>query len=563
MERKEKDLEAVALNRLDKFINSLDHKLEKLEAMLPSSSSASGLPTPSLNRLKQRGKKFVRWGMNQVRDAPPPVQPEKQGAPHQQEEEVTTLYKFLKSTTEEFNGKETTPLESDTATLVGSNSSISLIRFSKIWHDHFNSGGNSNNGTVIHNSSSASFHSSSSTLITTSPERPNSPPSSRKSSSSVATEDVLQSLDYLDEKLETLIQDPGSIGQTIQLFNYDFAFKTGLSRHLHYYELPFPWRENRFIIHGYRFYHSHTKSLLSILNWYGWHNETTNIWTHLFGSLYIAYLAFYEFPQSSVYLSGNVPQFAKYMVYLFLGAGFKCLISSVTWHTFNGTCKLHLRSKFACMDYTGITVLITASIMTAEFVSLYGNGDDPDSPVTFSLIFYMAVSSVLCCFGVFMNWSPRFDRPESRPLRIAFYLLLAGMGFLAFLHLSLITNFAHSSWLIRPVLDKSVCWYLIGVIFYGSFIPERWRSDILVDERIPTHEELSKNLEIITTHKHIHFRENPTKHNHSVHKKSFRSLWWVDYYCCSHTLWHLFVLLGVVGHYRAVLDMFEKKWLLS
>lgn len=193
MERKEKDLEAVALNRLDKFINSLDHKLEKLEAMLPSSSSASGLPTPNLNRLKQRGKKFVRWGMNQVRDAPPPVQPEKQGAPHQQEEEVTTLYKFLKSTTEEFNGKETTPLESDTATLVGSNSSISLIRFSKIWHDHFNSGGNSNNGTVVHNSSSASFHSSSSTLITTSPERPNSPPSSRKSSSSVATEDVLQS----------------------------------------------------------------------------------------------------------------------------------------------------------------------------------------------------------------------------------------------------------------------------------------------------------------------------------------------------------------------------------
>ena len=111
-----------------------------------------------------------------------------------------------------------------------------------------------------------------------------------------------------------------------------------------------------------------------------------------------------------------------------------------------------------------------------------------------------------------------------------------------------------------PITLKSVVWYLIGVVFYGSFIPERFRSDVKVDSTIPTNHELSTDLNIITTHKNIHFREKPTVNNH-CNCRSFMTLWWVDYFGCSHSFWHFFVVLGVVGHYKAINDMFTSKWL--
>jgi adiponectin receptor len=108
---------------------------------------------------------------------------------------------------------------------------------------------------------------------------------------------------------------------------------------------------------------------------------------------------------------------------------------------------------------------------------------------------------------------------------------------------------------------------IFGVVFYGSFIPERFRSDVQVDKTIPTNYQLSTDLEIITKQREIHFREVPTAHSKCSscpsHAKSFKSLWWVDYFGCSHTFWHFFVVLGVIGHYRAILDMFAKRWILS
>lgn len=344
----------------------------------------------------------------------------------------------------------------------------------------------------------------------------------------------------------------------IRNFNHSTAYELGHSRHLHYYQLPFPYRENKYIIHGYRFYASHKKSFLSILNWYGWHNETSNIWTHLLGGIYLMYLTFYHFPRSDIWTSEKIPAPAKGIVLVFLAAAVKCMFASVFWHTFNGTHILKLRSKFACVDYTGITVLITASILTVEFVTMYD--------YKISLLFYLTSSLVLGLLGVSMNWSPKFDRPEERPLRIKFFILLAAVGCSSFVQLVFYTNWKYAAGLLTPVTNKSLVWYLIGVFFYGSFIPERFRTDVLPDQSIPTEKELSTDLDIVTKHRHIHFREAPTKHPRSQcchsHAKSIKSLWWVDYVGCSHTLWHFFVLLGVVGHYNAIMDMFTKRWIL-
>lgn len=326
------------------------------------------------------------------------------------------------------------------------------------------------------------------------------------------------------------------------------ANELGRESHLHYYQLPFPWRENRFIIHGYRFYDSHFKSLLSVFNWYGWHNETANIWTHLAGGFYMMWLAFYDFPRTKVWESDQIPVAAKWIVYVFLAAALKCMFASVFWHTFNGTCCLGMRSRFACVDYSGITLLITASILTTEFVTMYNN--------KWSLRFYLAVSTVLGILGVIMNWSPKFDRPEARPLRIKFFLLLATMGGLSFLQLGMFDGWKYASWLLAPVTRRSLVWYILGVVFYGSFIPERFRTDVVIDKTIPTEQELSSSIEVITKHKHVHFRPQPT----SGTRKGIWSLWWVDYVGCSHSWWHLFVVLGVVGHYHAIVEMFAKRW---
>ncbi|KAG0667088.1 hypothetical protein C6P44_001891 [Monosporozyma unispora] len=454
-------------------------------------------------------------------------------------------------------------LNSEAPTLINSTTSTS---FSSVNSSRFPAGrklsyDNSINSTITLNELNSTSINTTSISHSSSP----SPIFSRNgsvvsSSSTVQLESPKEKI--LDEKIRLYIQKnknvpkhllkpDDEIKELICNHGHDEAFEEGKTQLLHYYQLPFPWRENRYIINNYRFYDSHKKSFLSIVNWYGWHNETSNIWSHLIGAMYMMYLAIYEFPKSELFQSEKIPTSAKCIVYVFLAAALKCLLASVFWHTFNGTSTLKLRRKFACVDYSGITILITASILTAEFVSLY----DHKIPM-FS---YMLISLSLGTIGVFLNCSPRFDSPEARPLRIRFFILLASMGILSFLHATYLESFNFSTSLLSSVVNKSVVWYLVGVVFYGSFIPERFRTDVVVDDSIPTTFQLSTDADIITKEKHLHFRDAPVC-NHNP-RKGILSLWWVDYFGCSHTFWHIFVVFGVIGHYKAIIDMFSKRWL--
>ncbi|CDO94936.1 unnamed protein product [Kluyveromyces dobzhanskii CBS 2104] len=592
--------EYVALTRLAKFIKLANQKLEKFEAVLPSNTVASttSFPRQGLNKLRQRGRKFLRWNAKPVESTKKLSYQDYINDPN-----APAFYKFLRRTTQELTSvlpethADTLIAEEFEKSMNRSSITSPLVKFSQIYDDHFTTF--SSSSTTLHSPTKGSTRSSSqnssktprfddfmshsaveSSYSASSDDQCHNKDVSQYNSLNVSsfsinksklahsdlistteeeknvdldTQQVIQTLDFLDEHLDLFIEDPLSIKKTIQLYNWDNACYLGRQRHLHFYELPFPWRENRYIIHGYRFYDSHLKSLLSIINWYGWHNETLNIWSHLFGAVYLAYLLLMELPTTKVFLSAEVPLFGKIIIQVFLAAGIKCLLSSSVWHTLNGTCRLPLRNKFACIDYTGITVLITASILSTEFVSVYNTSTQS---LSLSMTIYMTCSLLLGVFGSFMNWSPRFDRPESRPFRIAFYVLLAGLGMLSFLHLTVRRGIEHSSQFFKPVWNRSIVWYLIGVVFYGSFIPERWRTDVELDCQIPTDAELCSNLDILTKHKHIHFRAVPSKSS----RTGFLSLWWVDYFMASHTFWHFFVLLGVVGHYNALLDMFETKW---
>lgn len=327
----------------------------------------------------------------------------------------------------------------------------------------------------------------------------------------------------------------------IKFYNYERAISQGTSRLLHYYELPFPWRENKYIVYGYRFQNNHANALKSICSC---HNETTNIWSHLLGAFFFLYVCFVQFPNKDLFKNNTFADNA--VIYLFLIASIKCLLSSTFWHTFNGTANLYLRKKFACIDYTGITVLITASIITTEYAALY----------YFPILQVGLISFSMICgiIGFFFNWSSHFDRPESRWLRIGFFIALSGLGVSAFVCLALQRGLKHALLFYLPI-SRSLVWYLVGVVFYGTLIPEKFRSDVIVADFQPEEEQLESEelLENIDTH----FKESPplSKNN------SLTSLWWIDYFMSSHNIWHVFVVLGIWGHYSGICEMFANRHL--
>ncbi|KAL6946684.1 hypothetical protein ACO0RG_000844 [Hanseniaspora osmophila] len=402
--------------------------------------------------------------------------------------------------------------------------------------------------------------------------------------------------EYSKSTLETLEKD---VWTQINYHNYSKACELGQTAHLHYYQLPFPWRENKYIIHGYRFYKDWKTCLKSIFGLkpilafpldatcvmsnekckssasasasscahhktcthgsspYHWHNETVNIWSHLGASVYMCYLL-YTFVQKT---HTSLHAFQKTCCALFMIMGAFCFLCSATWHTFNGFANLKQRSRACCCDYTGISLLITTSIISLQSLILWNNRVSPK--VTGSMILTIAMLG-LCT--VYMNWSPKFDRPESRHLRIIVFVLLAVLGNISFF-LDGAAGRAHFAQLFK----NSFVYYLGGVVFYGGFIPEKFRSDVHVAQEIPTHARLSTDLNILGIEKDTHFKDivpfkktisttetvTYTNTNNVKENTSFNSLWWTDYYLQSHNVWHIAVVMGCLGHYKTLMDIIE------
>ncbi|QPG75570.1 hypothetical protein FOA43_002926 [Brettanomyces nanus] len=348
-------------------------------------------------------------------------------------------------------------------------------------------------------------------------------------------------LDDFEGKYNVLLKNPQETLKQLKssLYNYEKALAAGSYRLLHFYELPFQWRENKFIIFGYRFSESHASAVKSILHW---HNETCNIWSHLLGAALIIYLALFHYPSTRVYKLTTMSD--HIVTFMFFVAAIKCMLFSVIWHTYASISTLHLRQRFACFDYTGITVLIIASVITTEHIGL--------KDYTFLRLGYVIFSFLTGSAGVVFTWSPKFDKPESRIIRIAFFVSLAALGVTSFFTSSFKRSFAYSFDLYSP-LFFSFMWYIIGVVFYGCLIPERWRSDVVIDEFNISDETVMKLDREGKLQEYLDKIPQKTKQY-----GKFLSLWWVDYVLNSHNIWHVFVLLGILGHYYATLKMFEK-----
>ncbi|KAI1112459.1 HlyIII-domain-containing protein [Nemania sp. NC0429] len=266
---------------------------------------------------------------------------------------------------------------------------------------------------------------------------------------------------------------------------------------LKYDELPVPWRINPHILKGYRFSDSKIDCIRSV---FGVSNETVNIWSHVLGFFLVLSVAFYFYPTSAhfaLYTKADI-----FIAAVFFFAACKCLVCSTMWHTMNCVADQTLMERFACIDYTGISLLIAASIMTTEYTAFYC---EPISRWT-----YMIATATLGIAGTIMPWHPTFNRQDMAWLRVGFFIGLAATGFMPILQIIFTRG---TAWAYEFYLDanlvKSLSVYVLGACIYASKVPERWFPGAF------------------------------------------------DFFGNAHNLWHLAVLGGIIYHYTAMLRFFS------
>jgi len=300
-----------------------------------------------------------------------------------------------------------------------------------------------------------------------------------------------EGLRVMDEGIERAIRAAESLEDSVQRA-ITRAREHGLLR---YDDLPTPWRINPHIVKGYRF--SETK-LHCVQSAFWFSNELVNIWSHAIGLILVLAVAFYFYPTSANFsLSTNTDVF---VAAVFFFAACQCLVCSTIWHTMNSVADVNLISMFACVDYTGISLLIAASIMTTEYTAFYCE------PV--SRWVYMVLTAVLGVGGVILPWHPHFNGQHMAWARVAFYVGLGATGFLPMLQIWY-TRGAHSVLTFYFPILESILVYLCGALVYASKVPERWFPGMF------------------------------------------------DYVGGSHNLWHIAVLGGILFHYSAMQEFFS------
>lgn len=267
------------------------------------------------------------------------------------------------------------------------------------------------------------------------------------------------------------------------------------TRLIHYEDLPVPWRCNPHILRGYRFHATKVECVASIFHP---SNETVNIWSHMIGLAIVLAIAFYYYPATQ-----NFTLSTKWDVLIaacFFAAACKCLICSCMWHTMNSIADQCLLDRFACVDYTGISFLVAASILSTEWTAFYCE------PVSRAV--YMTLTAGLGIAGTILPWRESFNRADMAWARVAFYVTLATTGFAPVVQLNLTRGAAWTFYFYAPI-TKSVMVYVTGAIIYASKVPEKWSPGLF------------------------------------------------DYAGGSHNIWHIAVLGGILFHYTAMMAFFQ------
>lgn len=266
----------------------------------------------------------------------------------------------------------------------------------------------------------------------------------------LAEEGFGKAKEVVDESLEVARRAKETLKE-----NIDNAVKRAREHGLIRYEdLPHPWRVNPHIIKGYRFSESKVDCARSIFEF---SNETVNIWTHLVGLIIVLAIALHFYPSSVNFSKSSTTDIVFAAMFFF--AACKCLVCSIMWHTMSSIAEQGLMERFACVDYTGISLLIAASIMTTEYTAFYC---EPVSRWT-----YILLTASLGVGGVILPWHPTFNRADMNWARVLFYVSLATTGFAPVFQLTWMRG-SMWSWYFYSPLIRSVMVYFVGALIYAG-----------------------------------------------------------------------------------------------
>ncbi len=266
----------------------------------------------------------------------------------------------------------------------------------------------------------------------------------------IAEEGFGKARGVVDESIGKARRAKGTLKDSIELA-VKRAREHGLIR---YEDLPQPWRVNPHITRGYRFSESKIDCIRSAFNI---SNELVNIWSHAIGLIIVLAVAFYFYPTSVNFSqSSNTDVF---FAAVFFFAACKCLVCSCMWHTMSSIAEQTIMERFACVDYTGISLLIAASIMTTEYTAFYCE------PI--SRWAYIVTTATLGVGGVILPWHSFFNRADMNWFRVAFYVSLGATGFAPVFQLNWTRGPAWSYYFYAPIM-KSVTVYLVGALIYAG-----------------------------------------------------------------------------------------------
>lgn len=283
-----------------------------------------------------------------------------------------------------------------------------------------------------------------------------------------------------------------------------------------FHSLPDYLQDNEFILKYYRADWPLKQTLLSI---FSIHNETLNIWTHLLGFFLFLGLTIYtslklpkvvELPTlptilpslshilgfTKLHLTFAVPYFyiqkfaqflkclllssltisspdhcitnpiTRWPFFVFLVGAMFCLLTSSTCHLLS--CHSQRLSTFLWkMDYAGIATMIATSYFPPIYYTFLCK--------PFWRYFYLVSISILGVVTVSVSLVPIFQAPSFRSVRA---LLFFGMG------LSGVVPGTHKllAYWNDPMCFSTLaheitmgCFYVLGVFFYATRIPERWK----------------------------------------------------------------------------------------
>lgn len=261
-------------------------------------------------------------------------------------------------------------------------------------------------------------------------------------------------------------------------------------------DLPSHLKWNEHIVSGYRTQLTFMECFRSLFEI---HNETCNVWSHLFGVLLFAYYA-WDMIFSRLWEQSMIHK-VIFGVYLMCAMyAFGC---STLYHLF----MCHSEDSLHCflrMDYSGIAALIVGSYLPPLYYAYYC------FPAWQK--FYLGVMGGSGLLLVICSTFPFFHSNAFHGLRVFLYSFLSGFGIIPSVHMTFLPAHKGETHAREDIYSRIYVMYLfyfLGMICYIFKFPERQR---------------------------------PGKH---------------DIWLSSHQLWHIFVLLATLVHFGTIVMLFE------